>query len=94
MELRKKVIEDLIKYYRTSGCDRYGQLGVISEGQIARTDEEKEVLNEIVNVGLYGYTYGTYRGFSPWGNFKDSEVERMCREAFQQNKGRLNMNNW
>ena len=94
METKNKVIEDLVKYYMTSGCDRYGQLGVISEGQIARTDEEKEVLNEIVKVNTYGYTYGTYRGFNPWGNFKDSEVERMCQEAFQQNKGRLNMNNW
>ena len=94
MELRKKVIEELIKYYRTSGCDRYGQLGVISEGQIARTEEEKKVLNEIVKVNTYGYTYGTYKGFSSWGSFIDSNIEQLCREAFAQNPSRNNGNQW
>lgn len=94
METRNKIIEELIKYYGTSGCDRYGQLGVISEGQIARTDEEKKVLNEIVKVNTYGYTYGTYKGFAPWGSFIDSEVEQLCRESFAKNPSRNNCNHW
>ncbi len=94
METRDKVIKDLVNYFRNSGCDRYGQLGVISEGQIAKTEEEKEVLNDIVNIGTYGYTYGTYRGFAPWGSFKDAEIEKMCREAFSNNPSRNNGNHW
>ncbi len=91
---RDIVIENLVTYYRTSGCDRYGQLGVISSGQIAKTDEEMDVLRSIVQTATYGYTYGTYNGFQPWGSFIDAEIESLCRKAFTQNSSRNNMNNW
>lgn len=93
-ELEKNVIKNLVKYYNTSGCDRYGQLSTISARKIAKTDEEMEVLKEIVQVALVGYQYGTYEGIFPWGGFKDKEVEQMCKDAFRLNDSRKNMNNW
>jgi len=80
--MKEMLVEKLIKHYRTSGCNRYGQLNTISARQIAKTDEEMEVLKEIVRVTLVGYQYGTYEGIFPWGSFKDSNVEQMCKEAF------------
>jgi hypothetical protein len=53
-----------------------------------------EVLKEIVQVALVGYQYGTYEGIFPWGKFKDSNVEQMCKEAFAQNPSRNNGNHW
>jgi len=92
--MRHEIEQKLINYYKTSGCDRYGQLRTISAEQIAKTDEEMDILKQIVNVNTYGYTYGTYLGFVPWGAFKDDHVERMCREAFAQNPSRNNGNHW
>ena len=53
-----------------------------------------DILKQIVKVNTYGYTYGTYLGFVPWGAFKDNHVEMMCKEAFAQNPSRNNENNW
>jgi hypothetical protein len=92
--MKEKLVETLINHYKTSGCDRYGQLNTISARQIAKTDEEMEVLKEIVQVALVGYQYGTYEGIFPWGKFKDSNVEQMCKEAFAQNPSRNNGNHW
>jgi hypothetical protein len=91
---RDIVIERLVTYYRTSGCDRYGQLGTISSAAIAKNDEEMDVLRTIVQTATYGYTYGTYSGFQPWGSFIDAEIESLCQKAFAQNRSRNNMNNW
>jgi len=35
-----------------------------------------------------------YEGIFPWGSFKDSNVEQMCKEAFAQNPSRNNGNHW
>jgi hypothetical protein len=92
--MKKEIIEKLVKHYRVSGCDRYGQLSTISARQIAKTDEEMDVLKEIVQVCLVGYQYGTYEGIFPWGGFKDKEVEQMCKEAFAKNRDRNNRTSW
>ena len=92
--MRTEMIEKLVNYYRTSGCDRYGQLSTISARQIAKTDEEMDVLKEIVQVALVGYQYGTYEGIFPWSGFKDKDVEKMCKEAFSKNPNRNNGNSW
>lgn len=92
--MREMLIEKLVNHYRTSGCDRYGQLGTISARQIAKTDEEIDVLKEIVGIALVGYQYGTYEGIFPWGGFKDKDVEQMCKEAFAKNPSRNNGNHW
>ncbi len=91
---RDVVIKKLVDYYQTSYCDRYGQLGTISSEQIAKSNEEMEVLRTIVQTATYGYTYGTYNGFQPWGSFLDKEVESLCQKAFSNNRHRKNMNNW
>ncbi len=93
-QIKKNVVDKLVDYYRTTGCDRYGQIRTISARQIAKTDEEMNVLNDIVGVALVGYQYGTYEGIFPWGNFKDKEVETMCKQAFSTNPSRNNGNNW
>jgi hypothetical protein len=92
--MKKQIIEKLVNYYRTSGCDRYGQLSTISARQIAKTDEEMDVLKEIVQVALVGYQYGSYEGIFPWGKFIDKDVEQMCKNAFMSNNSRNNGNNW
>jgi hypothetical protein len=92
--MKNEIIKKLVDYYRTSGCDRYGQLSCISARQIAKTDEEMKVLNEIIKVSLVGYRYGTYEGIFPWGGFKDKNVEAMCKQAFSMNPSRNNCNNW
>lgn len=92
--MKKEIIEKLVNYYRTSGCDRYGQLSCISARQIAKTDEEMDMLKEIVQVALVGYQYGTYEGIFPWGKFIDKDVEQMCKEAFAKNPSRNNGNSW
>jgi hypothetical protein len=94
LELKKDLTNKLVEYYRTTGCDRYGQISTISARQIAKTDEEMDVLKDIVSVALVGYQYGTYEGIFPWGGFKDKAVENLCREAFMKNPSRNNMNNW
>jgi hypothetical protein len=94
LELKKNLADKLVEYYGTTGCDRYGQIRTISARQIAKTDEEMDVLKDIVSVALVGYQYGTYEGIFPWGGFKDKDVESLCREAFMKNPSRNNMNNW
>lgn len=91
---RDSVIEKLVQYYQTSYCDRYGQLTTISSGAIAKNDDEMKILRTIVQTATYGYTYGTYSGFCPWGSFIDKEVESLCQKAFSNNRHRKNMNNW
>jgi len=93
-ENNKSLIDRIVDYYRTCGCDRYGQLGTIPARQLAPTDGEMEELKKIVSVSLVGYQYGTYEGIFPWGGFKDKEVERRCKEAFANNPSRNNGNNW
>jgi hypothetical protein len=93
-EMNNSLVERIVEHYRTSGCDRYGQLRTISARQLAPTDEEMEELKKIVQVCLVGYQYGTYEGIFPWGGFKDPEVERRCKEAFAKNPSRNNGNNW
>lgn len=94
MSNNKSLIDRIVDYYRTSGCDRYGQLRTISARQLAPTDGEMEELKKIVSVSLVGYQYGTYEGIFPWGGFKDKEVEQRCKEAFANNPSRNNGNNW
>ena len=93
-EMKKDLVDKLVEYYRTTGCDRYGQIRTISARQIAKTDEEMNVLKNIVRVAIVGYQYGTYEGIFPWGNFKDDDVEAMCKQAFRTNPSRNNGNNW
>ncbi len=93
-ELKNNLANKLVEYYRTTGCDRYGQISTISAKQIAKTDEEMDVLKDIIGVALVGYQYGTYEGIFPWGGFKDKDVEQMCKEAFAQNPSRNNGNHW
>lgn len=88
--LRKRIVE----YYRTADCDRYGQLKTVDAHRIAKSDDEMKQLGEFVNLQTYGYTYGTYKGFSPWGAFKCFELENECRSAFAKNPSRNNQNNW
>ena len=88
----KNTIEELkqniINHYMTASCDSYGQLSTISIGTIAKTDEQKEALNSLINVSTYGGRYGTYKAFNPWHSFKDFELEQQCRKAFAQNENR------
>lgn len=88
------IIEKLVNYYRTHSCDRYGQLKTVDIFAISHDAEEQKTLREIVQIQTYGWKYGTYVGFSPWGCFLDKEVENLCRIAFGQNPNRDNMNNW
>lgn len=87
----------IINYYRTANCDRYGQLKTISIGSVIdySNQEELNYLQNLVSVCTYFTQYGTYLGFSAWGSFKCAELEKQCEIAFKQNKNRIsNLNNW
>jgi hypothetical protein len=89
--------EKIVKYYRTADCDRYGQLKTIAVGNVIdyRNEEEVEYLSSVINVSTYGYQYGTYKGFSPFGAFKCAELEKECTAAFKENRNRTsNLNSW
>jgi hypothetical protein len=92
--LLEQVKQKLVAHYETASCDRYGQLKTMDVHSICKTEEEREALKQVVKVSTYGYTYGTYEGFSPWYDFKDKELERQCNEAFGRNKGRNNGDQW
>jgi len=95
MTTQQEMKQRLIDYYRTCSTGRYGTLNTISVGAIAKNEEEANVLGTLVNVGTYGYTYGTYKGFSAWGAFKDEDLERECNEAFNKNQNRIeSANSW
>lgn len=86
--------ERIVEYYRTANCDRYGQMKTVDAHMIAKGSDEMKQLSEFVQLQAYGYTYGTYKGFSPWGAFKCAELEKECRSAFAKNPSRNNQNNW
>lgn len=80
--------EKLIEYYRTSECNRDGELDTIVASKIAKTDKELDQLRELVFVGNHGGYIGRYRGFFPWGDFRDIDTEEQCMRAFQENTNR------
>jgi hypothetical protein len=86
--------ERIVNYYRTANCDRYGQLKTVDAHQIAKSSDDMKELGELIGLQTYGYGYGTYKGFSPWGAFKCEELEKECQGAFAKNKSRNNQNNW
>lgn len=92
--MRQEIEKRIVEYYRTKECDGYGQLKTIDAYDIVKNEDEMEVLKKIVNVATYGWTYGTYLGFAPFGSFKDEYVETLCKEAYMENKSRYKMNNW
>ncbi len=94
---RNEIIEQMVYHYQTEGTDRYGQLSTIMVSNVISTNDPKqmELLQEIVQVSTYGGRFGTYRGFVPFGAFKDKQVEDRCKAAFKLNKSRIqNENNW
>jgi hypothetical protein len=100
---RQEVIDAMVRYYQNESTDQYGQLGCIDIYSICKSlgrDEngKKEYfleLETIVNVSTYGGRYGSYKGFMPFGCFKDKEVERWCNDAFNNNVHRSrNLNSW
>jgi hypothetical protein len=92
--LLEQVKQKLVAHYEKASCDRYGQLKTIDVRQICKTEEECKALAEVVKISTYGYTYGTYKGFSAWWSFKDKELEKRCQQAFSRNEGRNNCNQW
>lgn len=91
----EKLIQQIVKYYRTHTTDRYGQLGTIDIYRVTESNEEREQLKDLVKVSVFGWAYGTYKGFSPWGAFKCAELEKLCKEAFANNEHMLrNLNSW
>jgi hypothetical protein len=100
---KQEVIDAMVRYYQNQRTDQYGQLGCIDIHSMCRdlgkdADEKKEYFRElgtIVDVRLYGGRYGSYEAFMPFGCFKDKEVERQCREAFNKNEHQWrNLNRW
>lgn len=102
---RQEVIDAMVHYYQNQSTDQYGQLGCINIYSICKglgRDENGKIdeeyfreLETIVNVKTYGWTYGTYEGFVPFGSFKDKEVQRQCNEAFDKNVYRSrSINSW
>lgn len=107
---KKYIYEAFEKYYRTANCDRYGQLKTIDvfvlfptskwgvgkiEGALPTEDCVDYIISkDMVSVNTYGYQYGTYKGISPWGAFRDAKLEQICKEAFAKNSSRNNCNNW
>lgn len=107
---KKYIYQAFENYYRTANCDRYGQLKTIDvyslfptstwrgekiDGALPTEDCLSYVIEkDLVSVNTYGYQYGTYKGISPWGSFKDSKLEQICKDAFAKNPSRKNCNNW
>jgi hypothetical protein len=92
--MKKEIVKKLVEYYNTANCDAYGQLKTIDIYNVVKTEKQIEILKEIVEVSTYGYTYGTYLAFRPFGSFKDKKVEELCKNSFMQNPSRRNMNRW
>lgn len=101
MTLKQFVESRFAIYYQSANCDRYGQLKVVDchsifpNNIVFSTQDciDYVVKNDIVNVGTYGYTYGTYKGFSPW-DIKSAKVKQICKDAYAKNPSRNNGNNW
>lgn len=94
---RNEIIEQMVYHYQTAGTDGYGQLSTIMASNVIGINDPKqmELLQEIVEVSTYGGRFGTYKGFRPFGAFKDKQVEDRCKAAFRLNKSRIqNENNW
>ena len=91
------IFEAMEKYYRTCGCDRYGQIGTIDIYSAFgnRTKEVIEYLeiDRLITTHTFGGRFGTYKGFSPWG-INDPELKSVCQIAFKKNPSRNNMNQW
>jgi hypothetical protein len=84
MKTKKK----LINYYKTCNTDQYGQIRIIPVCLIAETEQERQDLEELVNISTYGGVGGTYKGFNPWSSFKDTKTADLCRNAFELNTNR------
>ena len=82
------VIEKLIKHYRTCSVDRYGQMKTIDLFAITSDPDEQQELGKYVQIGTYGWQYGTYLAFTPWNSFIDDEVKKLCSEAYGKNENR------
>lgn len=94
MTTKQELKERLVNYYLTCHTGRYGTLNTISVGEIAKNEDEAKMLGELVKVGTYGYTYGTYKGFYAW-DFRDEELKKQCSDAFNRNKNRIeSANSW
>lgn len=101
MSLKQFVESRFAIYYQSANCDRYGQLNVVDchsifpKNIVHSTQDciDYVVKNDIVNVNTYGYTYGTYKGFSPW-SIKDAKIKQICEDAYAKNTSRKNANNW
>lgn len=107
---KKYIYQAFENYYRTANCDRYGQLKTIDVYSLFPTSNWKGekidgalpteyclsyvIKKDLVSVNTYGSQYGTYKGISPWGSFKDIELEQICKDAFAKNLSRKNCNNW
>lgn len=93
----KHVREEIVSHYRHCSTDRYGQMSVIDIFTLidGNNQEELNELNSLMVINTYGGRYGTYKGVSPWGSFKCTELEAECRQAFAQNENRKrNENQW
>jgi hypothetical protein len=101
MSLKQFVESRFAIYYQSADCDRYGQLNTVDVHSIFPTNIVYStqdcvnylVKNDIVNVNTYGYTYGTYKGFSPW-YIKNAKIKQICEDAYAKNPSRKNCNNW
>jgi hypothetical protein len=91
------IFEAMVKYYKTCGCDRYGQIGTIDIYSVFdnRTKEVIEYLktDRLIKTCIFGGRFGTYEGFSPW-DINDPELKHVCQIAFRNNPSRNNMNQW
>lgn len=93
----KHIREKIVNYYLNCSTDSYGQIKTIEIYNFinGKNQDELDYLKSVMNVSLYGWTYGTYYGVAPWGAFKDSSLEADCRKAFAQNENRRrNENQW
>lgn len=101
MSLKQFVEIRFATYYLSANCDRYGQLNTVDchrifpNNIVYSTQDciDYVVKNDIVNVNTYGYTYGTYKGFSPW-SIKDAKIKQICENSYAKNPSRKNANNW
>lgn len=93
----KHIKEKIVNYYRTCTTDGYGQMKTIDIFTFidGNNQEELDYLSSLMTISTYGWTYGTYKGVSPWHSFKCTDLEAECRKAFAQNENRQrNLNQW
>jgi hypothetical protein len=85
MDTNQFIESQLIDYFRKCKTDRYGQVGIIPLRVFGeRVDEVKQYLklNPILQISLYGGSFGTYYGISAWG-ILDKELYIKCYEVLR-----------